>query len=83
MKKIIALLMTTMIMGTMAGCGSTSGTKTADQGTTNTEKEYKVAMVTDTGGVNDQSFNQSSWEGLQSFEKNNQGAKVSYLESKQ
>ena len=40
-------------------------------------------MVTDTGGVNDQSFNQSSWEGLQSFEKNNKGAKVSYLESKQ
>ena len=59
-----------------------SGTKTADQGT-NTEKEYKVAMVTDTGGVNDQSFNQSSWEGLQNFEKNNKGAKVSYLESKQ
>lgn len=81
MKKIIALLMTTMIMGTMAGCGS-SGTKTADQGN-NTEKEYKVAMVTDTGGVNDQSFNQSSWEGLQNLEKNNKGAKVSYLESKQ
>ena len=40
-------------------------------------------MVTDTGGVNDQSFNQSSWEGLQNFEKNNTGAKVSYLESKQ
>ena len=81
MKKIIALLMTTMIMGTMVGCGS-SGTKTADQATSN-EKEYKVAMVTDTGGVSDQSFNQSSWEGLQSFEKNNKGAKVSYLESKQ
>ena len=81
MKKIIALLMTTMMMGTMVGCGS-SGTKTADQGT-NTGKEYKVAMVTDTGGVNDQSFNQSSWEGLQSFEKNNTGVKASYLESKQ
>jgi len=81
MKKIIALLMTTMMVGTMAGCGS-SNTKTADKGTSS-EKEYKVAMVTDTGGVNDQSFNQSSWEGLQSFEKNNKGAKSSYLESKQ
>jgi basic membrane protein A len=39
-------------------------------------------MVTDTGGVNDQSFNQSSWEGLQSLNKDT-GAKVSYLESKQ
>ncbi|WP_143755327.1 BMP family ABC transporter substrate-binding protein, partial [Clostridium beijerinckii] len=82
MKKVIALLMTTMIMGTMAGCGS-SGNKTTDKGTTGGNKEFKVAMVTDTGGVNDQSFNQSSWEGLQNFEKNNAGGKVSYLESKQ
>lgn len=81
MKKIIALLMTTMIMGTMVGCGS-SNSSTADKGTTS-GKEYKVAMVTDTGGVNDQSFNQSSWEGLQNLEKNNKGTKVSYLESKQ
>lgn len=83
MKKIIALLMTTMMMGTMVGCGSSNSTKTADKETASSEKEYKVAMVTDTGGVNDQSFNQSSWEGLQSLEKNNKGAKVSYLESKQ
>ena len=27
--------------------------------------EFKVGMVTDVGGVNDGSFNQSSWEGLQ------------------
>ena len=27
--------------------------------------EIKVGMVTDVGGVNDGSFNQSSWEGLQ------------------
>jgi len=80
MKKVIALLMTTMMMGAMVGCGSSS-TKTEDKGTSG-KSEYKVAMVTDTGGVNDQSFNQSSWEGLQNFEKNSSG-KVSYLESKQ
>ncbi len=45
-------------------------------------KEFHVAMVTDTGGVNDQSFNQSSWEGLQQAEKE-YGAKVKFLESKQ
>ena len=27
--------------------------------------DYKVQMVTDMGGVNDQSFNQLAWEGLQ------------------
>jgi len=41
-----------------------------------------VSMVTDVGGVNDQSFNQSAWEGLQRAEKE-LGLKVSYKESKQ
>ena len=42
----------------------------------------KVGMVTDVGGVNDQSFNQSAWEGLQRTKKE-LGIKVSYQESKQ
>lgn len=79
MKKVISLLMATVMVGGLVGCGGKSG------GDTNisSENEYKVVMVTDTGGVNDQSFNQSSWEGLQSFGKNNKGSKVSYMESKQ
>lgn len=79
MKKVIALLMSTVvIMGTMVGCGSSKTTGEEQKAT----KNYNVAMVTDTGGVSDQSFNQSSWEGLQEFSKKT-GAKVSYLESKQ
>ncbi len=27
-------------------------------------KKKKLTMATDTGGVNDQSFNQSAWEGM-------------------
>lgn len=45
-------------------------------------KPLKVGMVTDVGGVNDQSFNQSAWEGLQKSKKD-LGIKVSYQESKQ
>ena len=41
-----------------------------------------VAMITDVAGVNDQSFNQSAWEGLQQAEKE-LGVEVKYLESKQ
>lgn len=44
--------------------------------------EFAATMVCDTGGINDQSFNQSSWEGLQKFAKDT-GAKVNYLESAQ
>lgn len=47
-----------------------------------TPKVLRVGMVTDVGGVNDQSFNQSAWEGLQKA-KTELGVKVSYLESKQ
>jgi len=44
--------------------------------------KIKIAMVTDVGGVNDQSFNQSAWEGLKRAEKDF-GIKVAYKESKQ
>jgi basic membrane protein A len=47
-----------------------------------TDKPIKVGMVTDVGGVNDQSFNQSAWEGLQKSKKD-LGIKASYQESKQ
>jgi basic membrane protein A len=42
----------------------------------------KIGMVTDVGGVNDQSFNQSAWEGLTRVKKE-LGIKTSYQESKQ
>ena len=41
MKKIIALLMTTMMMGTMVGCGSSS-TKTADKGQLAVKKNLRL-----------------------------------------
>lgn len=41
----------------------------------------KVGMVTDVGGVNDKSFNQTSWEGLQKAQEE-LGIEVNYLESK-
>jgi len=46
------------------------------------EKQIAITMVTDVGGVNDQSFNQSAWEGLQRV-RDDLDVKVSYKESKQ
>jgi basic membrane protein A and related proteins len=43
-----------------AGCAQPSSTST-----TTTTPAFKACMVTDTGGINDKSFNQSSWEGMQ------------------
>jgi len=50
--------------------------------TSNASAQMKVAMVTDVGGVNDQSFNQSAWEGLKKAKKE-LGVKIAYKESRQ
>lgn len=69
------------VMAGLAGCGGGQAANSADS--TSTQKAtYKLEMVTDTGGVNDQSFNQLAWEGLQKL-KTDEGWDVSYLESKQ
>ncbi|MDR0297741.1 MAG: BMP family protein [Streptococcaceae bacterium] len=46
--------------------------------------DLKVAIITDTGGVNDHSFNQSAWEGLQAWGKDNglsKGKGFNYFQS--
>lgn len=43
----------------------------ASTGDTNTEEAFSVAMVTDVGGVDDKSFNQSAWEGIEAYGKEN------------
>ncbi|HLR92736.1 MAG TPA: BMP family protein [Atopostipes sp.] len=56
----------------LAACGNGGGT---DEGTDNgsapedggEEEQFSIAMVTDTGGVDDRSFNQSAWEGMQEW----------------
>jgi basic membrane protein A and related proteins len=46
------------------------------------EKKLKVGLVTDTGGVNDKSFNQSAWAGVEKAAKDF-GWDVKFIESKQ
>ncbi len=46
------------------------------------DNRFSVAMVTDGGGINDQSFQQSAWEGLKEFAKETK-SKVSYVECPQ
>lgn len=78
-KKLVSLSLT-MIMsaGMLVGCGSNGDD--ASNG-----EQIKVGMITDVGGVHDESFNQSSWEGLQSIKEEIGEDKlyVNYLESTQ
>lgn len=50
----------------LAACGSKSDDSSKDSSKTD---NHSVALVTDIGGVDDRSFNQSAWEGLQEWGK--------------
>lgn len=58
--------------GTILGACGKSDDKSGDAGKGEKKEDaFTVAMVTDVGGVDDKSFNQSAWEGLQAFGKEN------------
>src|SRR5690625_1107122 len=59
----------------LAACGNGGTDEGTDNGTApedgGEEEQFTVAMVTDTGGVDDRSFNQSAWEGMQEWAEEN------------
>lgn len=55
-KKVIALALSALMLTGLVGCGSNSKTK---------ESTLKVGMITDSGTIDDRSFNQGAWEGIQ------------------
>ena len=75
-KKILALMMATIMGLSLVACGGGSSETTGDA----TGEPLKIGLVTDLGGVEDQSFNQSAWEGLQRA-KADLGVEVNYLSS--
>jgi len=56
--------------GTMLGACGKSNDQTASK-TAGGKKPFTVAMVTDISGIDDKSFNQSAWKGLQEYGKEN------------
>ena len=73
MKKILALVLALCMVFALCACGQSAAPAAA---------KVKIGMVTDVGGVNDKSFNQTSWEGLQALAKEDSRFEVNYLESK-
>ncbi|WP_163652875.1 BMP family protein [Listeria sp. PSOL-1] len=68
MKKRTFALALVMILASavfLGACGSSGNNKK------DSNKNFTLAMVTDTSGVDDRSFNQSAWEGLEKFGKDN------------
>ncbi|NMW86018.1 BMP family ABC transporter substrate-binding protein [Peptoniphilus sp. AGMB00490] len=89
MKKKLSLVAVLLLAMTLVACGG-GNKKNAEKDANATNKEtteeakatdVNVGFVTDEGGVNDQSFNQGVWEGLQKAQKEI-GIKAEYIESK-
>ncbi len=61
-----------------AGCGKPPA---KNNGSSSSGKKTHACMVTDTGGINDRSFNSSAWAGMQAANKENSNISVDYVQS--
>ena len=62
-KKAIALALSALMVTGLVGCGSNGESGSSSEST------LKVGMVTDSGTIDDKSFNQGTWEGIKAAEK--------------
>lgn len=72
MRKWVLTFVTLTLLATLVACGPKP----------TPEKKFRVGMVTDVGGIDDKSFNATSWQGME-LAKQELGVDVAYLESQQ
>lgn len=73
-KKLSRIFLLASSLSLMIGCANTEKVGGA-------EEKHKVGLVLSVGGVNDESFNQSAWEGALRAEEEYENVEVTYLES--
>ena len=65
-KRGIACVLALIATMSLVACGTTKKENTTDENhDTDVKNNFSVSIVSDTGGINDQSFNQSAWEALE------------------
>ncbi|QHT59485.1 BMP family ABC transporter substrate-binding protein [Paenibacillus lycopersici] len=78
MKKTLSLLVICLLALSLAACGSKNANNGGNSGTNagsnagsnaGTKTSFKAGMVTDSGTIDDKSFNQGTWEGLERAKK--------------
>ena len=73
-KRFIALALSALMVTGLVGCGSNN-----DNSGNSGEAGLKVGMVTDSGTIDDKSFNQGTWEGIKKAE-NDLGIEKNYMQ---
>ncbi|WP_195955247.1 BMP family lipoprotein [Clostridium saudiense] len=58
-KKVMALVVSALMVTGLVGCGNNN-----DNSADSKESTLKVGMITDSGTIDDKSFNQGTWEGI-------------------
>lgn len=92
MKTTRSIALASILALGLAGCGGSTGTSGAAgggstgggaqaSGDCSTPEVFCVGLVTDTGKVDDKSFNQSAYQGIQAVQKDVPGTQIKYTES--
>ena len=79
-KRIVAILAAGGLSLAAAACGD-APEETPSGTTASTAAAYKACMVTDTGGIDDRSFNASAWAGLQAAKEAQSAVDPKYVAS--
>ena len=73
-KRLIAMMLAAVMALSLAACG---GSGSGDGGAEAAETDMNIAMITDSGDITDQSFNQTTYESCKAWAEAN-GAKFTY-----
>lgn len=81
-KLFSAVLIVCLMMMVLAGCGGKNSSKSESNNSSNDDgsEKLKIGMITDAGGLGDQSFNDTAYLGLKKLESEF-GAEISVIES--
>ncbi|MET8147015.1 BMP family protein [Actinoplanes sp. NPDC049668] len=79
-KRIVAILAAGGLSLAAAACGDAPEETPSGSGAS-TAAAYKACMVTDTGGIDDKSFNASAWAGLQAAKEAQSSVEPKYVAS--
>ena len=70
-KRVVAMLLAGMMTVSLAACGGGSDSGSDDKKKESKKSDMKVAMVTDSGDITDQSFNQTTYEASKAWAEEN------------
>jgi len=81
-KRALIVALAGLLVAGLAACGPTTTTNTTSNNTSSSSKgkSLKIAIVTSPSGVDDGSFNQNNYEGIQAFIKSHPGSTVKAIQ---